>query len=239
MFHLLNIVSGHYLLRRMDTALNAVADHVIAHAELESSPDWKEKIPHWLTTVLAWEKDPTMPNPYEFTVKTPTQASVRKELSDEEEAAQKAGNDFCLSPDISPSALMVCGLDLEAEQYVVTPSHCSSTDLSLLRRVVKRLSSQIWDHSQDRQLSRTQFRTNTLVRKIDSWYKMLQIYIPSTIVLRQRNMAGAISMSPFDLPLWLPSQIGTRAPFDKRLGEIEFRLRAAQAQGLGGGISEP
>lgn len=59
---------------------------------------------------------------------------------------------------------------------------------------------------------------------------MLQVYIPTVTVLRQRNLTHAISLSPFDLPLWLPSQIGTRAPFDKRLGEIEYRLRAAQAQ---------
>ncbi|KAJ3529367.1 hypothetical protein NMY22_g9027 [Coprinellus aureogranulatus] len=183
---------GHYLLKRMDTALGAVADHVIAHAELESSPEWNYKIPAWLEKVLAWERDPTAPNPYEFVVKTPTRAAVQKELSEEEDAAHKAGNEFCLSPDISPSALIVCGLDLEAEQ-----------------RIVKRLNNQIWDHSQDRQLSRTQFRTNTLVRKIDTWYKMLQIYIPATALLRQKNLTGALTLSAFELPLYLPSQIGT------------------------------
>ncbi|KAJ3536317.1 hypothetical protein NMY22_g6085 [Coprinellus aureogranulatus] len=55
----------------------------------------------------------------------------------------------------------------------------------------------------------------------------VQIQHPGTALLRKRD--STIHVNAFDLPLWLPSQIGSQVSFDHRLGEIEYRLRIAQA----------
>ncbi|KAF6742964.1 hypothetical protein DFP72DRAFT_1178678 [Ephemerocybe angulata] len=79
------------------------------------------------------------------------------------------------------------------------------------------------------ELTRIQLRSNALIRKIDAWYQILQLYIPSTILLRQKA-TGPTTVPPYDLLIWLPSQIGRQAAVDARLTEIEFQLRTAQAQ---------
>ncbi|KAF6744519.1 hypothetical protein DFP72DRAFT_993376 [Ephemerocybe angulata] len=80
-----------------------------------------------------------------------------------------------------------------------------------------------------RELTRIQLRSNALVRRIDAWYQVLQLYIPTTILLRQKA-TGSKTIAPYDLHLWLPSEISNQAPFDCHLAEIEYKLRAAQAQ---------
>ncbi|KAJ3503018.1 hypothetical protein NMY22_g18393 [Coprinellus aureogranulatus] len=221
---------GTSLLKKIERAVFSIAEQYIAHMEMEETLDPKE-IEEWKQAVDAWDDDPTNPNPFEFTVQFPTQAAVRRELSEEESKAMDAGEDFSLSDEVSPSGLISWGLDIEAEQCVIPlvllGSLSNADAVASLRRTVKKLSSQIWDHSQDRQLSRTQFRTNTLVRKIETWYRLLQLYIPGTALLRQRD--ATVHVNAFDLPLWLPSQIGQQVSFDYRLGEIEYRLRTAQA----------
>ncbi|KAJ3500512.1 hypothetical protein NMY22_g19238 [Coprinellus aureogranulatus] len=207
---------GNSLLKKLQRATTSIAEHFIAHMELEGTLT-TEEVNQWKEALDAWDNDPSKPNPFEFTIQFPTQAAVRRELSEEETKAMDQGEDFSLSDEVSPSGLIAWGLDIEAEQ-----------------RTVKRLSSEIWDHSQDRQLSRTQFRSNTLVRKVETWYRLLQLYIPGTALLRQRD--ATVHVNSFDLPLWLPSQIGQQVSFDRRLGEIEFRLRTAQAHEALGNI---
>ena len=89
-------------------------------------------------------------------------------------------------------------------------------------------TNKVWNHSQDRELTRIQLRSNVLTRKIETWYRLLQLYIPSTVMLRERH-SGKKSIPPYDVPLWLPSGIGKLAPMDPRLADIESRLRDAQA----------
>ncbi|KAF6758442.1 hypothetical protein DFP72DRAFT_1064583 [Ephemerocybe angulata] len=203
---------GSSLKKKMDTAVSKVAEHTIAHQELEAMLD-PEKVKDWTEKMVAWEKDPVLnANPFEITVSTPTQAAVRKALADEEAAALAAGKDVSLSPDISPSVLISRGIDLEADQ-----------------RALRVEMKKTWTHSRDRELTRVQLHSNTLIRRIDAWYQTLQLYIPSTALLRQKA-TGPKTIPPYDLSLWLPSQIGKQAPVDKRLTEIEYQLRAAQAQ---------
>lgn len=101
----------------MVTATSNVAEHVIAHQELEATIE-PEKLQVWTEAMLAWESDPSSPNPYEVAVKTPTQAGVRRQLAEEEERALAAGIDVALSDEVSPSSLIAMGIDLEGEQYV-------------------------------------------------------------------------------------------------------------------------
>ena len=84
-----------------------------------------------------------------------------------------------------------------------------------------------WDHSGERQLARIQIRSNTLARKIDAWFQVLHLYIPTIASLREGD--PTLSTDPQTTPLWLPSQIGWNAGFDHRLAAIELKLRNAQA----------
>ncbi|KAF5340049.1 hypothetical protein D9611_012394 [Ephemerocybe angulata] len=205
------LLKGPSLMRKMDNAVSKVADHTIAHQELEATLD-PEKLAEWRSSAEAWEKTPTMPNPFEMLMIAPKQDAIRKALAAEEAAQLAQGNDFSLSPDCSPSVLISRGIDLEAEQ-----------------RALKAEMKEVWAHSRDRELTRVQLRSNTIVRKVEAWYQILQLYIPATVILRQQA-TGSTSIKPYDLTLWLPSQIGRKGPIDRRLVEIEYELRTAQAQ---------
>ncbi|KAJ2936204.1 hypothetical protein H1R20_g890, partial [Candolleomyces eurysporus] len=92
---------GNSLLKKMTTATSDVAEHVIAHRELESTID-PEQLRSWMEAMTAWERDPTQPNPYEIAVKTPTQAAVRRQLAKEKGKALEAGIDVSLSNEAFP-----------------------------------------------------------------------------------------------------------------------------------------
>ncbi|KAJ3508321.1 hypothetical protein NMY22_g16650 [Coprinellus aureogranulatus] len=203
------------LLKKMEVAVWGVAERVLAHAKFEEG--LKEKNPaqisQWLQDVIAWEKDPAaVPSPFNMTISTPSQCAVRRTLADEEAAQRAVGKSFSLTPDMSQSQLIARGMDLESEM-----------------RSLKHDLKQTWDHSRDRELTKVQLKSNTIVRKVDAWYRYLQLYIPSSIVLREEFASNSKSVKPYDLPLWLPSQIGRRAPVPDELARIEFRLRQAQA----------
>ncbi|RXW14662.1 hypothetical protein EST38_g11191 [Candolleomyces aberdarensis] len=210
-YHFANIPAGDSLLKKMITATSEVAEHVIAHQELEATID-AEKLRSWTEAMVAWELDPTNPNPYEVTVKTPTQASVRRQLAEEEERALAAGVDFSLSDEVSPCSLIAMGIDLESEQ-----------------RSLKTLTNSLWDHSQDRQITRVKLRSNALTRKLEEWFSVLQLYIPTSVLLRKREPQKKENPKPFEVKLWLPSQIGKSVSFDRSLADIEYKLRNAQA----------
>ncbi|RXW22164.1 hypothetical protein EST38_g3695 [Candolleomyces aberdarensis] len=202
---------GDSLLKKMVTATSEVAEHVIAHQELEATIK-PEKLQAWTEAMLAWELDPSNPNPYEVAVKTPTQAGVRRQLAEEEERALAKGTDVALSDEVSPSSLIAMGIDLEGEQ-----------------RSLKTLTNSLWDHSQDRQITRVKLRSNALTRKLEEWFSLLQLYIPTSVLLRKREPRQKDSPKPFEVQLWLPSRIGSLVPFDRSLAEIEYKLRNAQA----------
>ncbi|KAJ2931032.1 hypothetical protein H1R20_g6064, partial [Candolleomyces eurysporus] len=202
---------GDSLLKKLTTATSDVAEHVIAHQELEAtiSPD---KLRSWTEAMVAWELDPTCPNPYEVTVKTPTQAAVRRQLAEAEEEALAKGVNVSLLDEVSPCSLIAMGIDLEGEQ-----------------RSLKTLTKSLWDHSQDRQITRVKLRSNALTRKLEEWFSLLQLYIPASIPLRKRELQKKESPKPFEVTLWLPSQIGKSVQFDRSLADIEYKLRNAQA----------
>lgn len=87
----------------------------------------------------------------------------------------------------------------------------------------------LWEHSQDRQITRVALRSNALNRKLEEWFSLLQLYIPTSLLLRKREPQKKDNPKPFEVKLWLPSQIGRQVSFDLSLAEIEYRLRTAQA----------
>ncbi|KAJ3550384.1 hypothetical protein NMY22_g526 [Coprinellus aureogranulatus] len=86
------------------------------------------------------------------------------------------------------------------------------------------------DLESEMELTRVKLKSNAIIRKVEAWYRIIQVEIPSTILLREKNASNTSkTIKAYDLPLWLPSEIGKKAPFPLPLGEIEYRLREAQA----------
>lgn len=221
-------MTGSSLMKKMETATSRVAEHVIALQELETTLD-PTNLDAWRKEMAAWERDPTGKSPFVMLVEGPKQFAVRKALAEEEAQAIAAKKDFSLTNDISPSVLVSRGIDLESEQYVVISVSLDIEVWLMLRcrRALKAELQKTWTHSRDRELTRLQLRSNALVRKVEAWYTVLQLYIPATFKLRQ-DAVSEKTIQPYDLPLWLPSGIGTKAPMDRRLVEIEYKLRTAQ-----------
>jgi hypothetical protein len=89
-------------------------------------------------------------------------------------------------------------------------------------------------HASDNQEGKLLQRNNTLQRRIDTWTKLQELYMPSLAALRvsERSVSGSTATAvptPEAIKLWLPSQIGRIAPCDSRLQAIEWKLRYAQA----------
>jgi len=84
----------------------------------------------------------------------------------------------------------------------------------------------------DRQKTKLQLRSNTLQRKIDAWSKIQLLYCPSVSRLRNDLSTESHSLAtikPYDVPLWLPSQIKGQTIVSNQLQQIEWKLRHAQA----------
>jgi hypothetical protein len=87
-------------------------------------------------------------------------------------------------------------------------------------------------HVTDNQEGKLIERSNALQRRIDSWVKMQELYMPN--VAAMRNSDNATAANTYSVPsvesfkLWLPSHIGRSSPCDKTLQRVEWRLRYAQ-----------
>ena len=82
----------------------------------------------------------------------------------------------------------------------------------------------------DTQQARVQQRSNLLIRRIEAWQQVQVLFMPSISTLRS-EWSESMSRPPpaEDIPLFLPSQINSRAPCPRPLNIIEFRLREGQA----------
>jgi hypothetical protein len=60
-------ILGASLLRKIMAAARDMAEHIIAHRQLESTLS-QDDIDEWLLAVEAWESDSSKPNPFETTV---------------------------------------------------------------------------------------------------------------------------------------------------------------------------
>ncbi|KAF9461409.1 hypothetical protein BDZ94DRAFT_1221539 [Collybia nuda] len=207
---------GSTLIRKFTVATSDMVAHVLAHRGLELSLP-RDTVTEWTAAVVAWEMDPSKPNPFEVQVDLPTQAAVWRELAEAEALDLATGKDFTLDANVSPSVFISSGLDLEAEQ-----------------RAVKTETNKMWLHSQDRQKTKLQLRYNALSRKIVAWSRFQQLYIPTTVILRREDTEADLRrkapLPTYAYPLWLPSHIKTKVSFDLRLAEIEYKLRVAQAR---------
>ena len=237
-------LTGAMLFRKIKAAASEMHDHVIAHREYEASLP-SASITHWTEEVEAWEKDPSQPNPFEVKVVSryhlamiwtlfltlitvPTQAAVCRQLSEAEARDLAARQDFSLDKNMSPSALISSGIDLEGAQCVSCPPILFVVQL-YHRRTLGVKAGKVWAHAQDRQHAKFQLQSNALHRKINVWSTKQQLYIPGVAVLRAADAKTTAPRPPYLIPLWLPSQIGTKIPLNRRFAEIEWQLHIGQA----------
>lgn len=110
------------------------------------------------------------------------------------------------------------------------------------RRRLKTAVASLGPHSTDKQKTTIKERVNKLHRKIKSFFKVQQLYMPSAAILQAKasrlaelEHAARSSQDPIpdeepqDMQLWLPSFVARKAPCDVGLQRIEFKLREAQA----------
>jgi len=162
--------------------------------------------------------------------KGPTQSAVRRQLAEDEAKDITEGQDFTLDDKVSPLVLIATGMDLEAEQYV---RHLDF-DFYLIgyRRCLKAEAKKLWAHAQDRQKTKILLRGNGLQQKIDAWTKFQVLYCPGVERLRAKSINESnlqIELKPYEIPLWLPSQVKGQVPVSRNLQDFEWKLCYAQA----------
>jgi hypothetical protein len=84
-------------------------------------------------------------------------------------------------------------------------------------------------HATSLQHARLEEKKNILNRKIISWQEIQARYIPAIFTIRRPSSLGQASET-VDMSLDLPSSLGKQIPWDKQLGEYEWKLREAQAR---------
>lgn len=85
-------------------------------------------------------------------------------------------------------------------------------------------------HATDNQEGKLLQRSNILQRRIDSWVKIQELYMPTlaSLHINERSTSGGV-VAADSFKLWLPSQVGRTVPCDPHLQRLEWRLRYAQA----------
>ncbi|KIL56864.1 hypothetical protein M378DRAFT_188510 [Amanita muscaria Koide BX008] len=217
---------GLTLLRKISTAITEKSVQHQAWRQLTSVLD-PQQVSQWLREVEAWENDLSLPNPFESRTTDLSQANVRLSLAEQDaRELQTNTNQFLSQSDISPSAMIYMGLDLEETIHKLQADEKS-----------------LGTHATPLQRARLQEKKNALHRKLTSWQEVQAIYIPAiasavrTMGHTEDELRGT-DFSVFGINLWLPSSIGEKAPWDRRLGEYEWLLRDAQARDALNGLRQ-
>ncbi|KAI0695073.1 hypothetical protein C8T65DRAFT_744181 [Cerioporus squamosus] len=198
------------LLGKIKKAVPERDSQVAAFAQYDQALPADSKA-QWKSAVEAWESDNTQPNP--FFIKRPaiTQAAIKRQLTEEDAEALKAGTATVLHEKCSASGMIIAGLELEDQQRHL------KADIAALPQ-----------HATDIARARMQERQNFLRRRFDAWASIQQLYMPATAIVRARIFAASEDASiSYNIPLLLPSTAITAA--HPALMVLEWRLRYAQA----------
>ncbi|KAG2740929.1 hypothetical protein P692DRAFT_20851259 [Suillus brevipes Sb2] len=204
---------GHTLKRKMENAIKWEREHRVALYNLEGTIQ-PALLDEWGTEVEMWEEDNTRPNPFESKLAPITQAAVRSQLAELEAAEPRAGINHSLDDNVSPSVLISGGIELED-----------------LQQRLKRDISDLSLHPTENQREAIIHRTNALQRRIDSWTRYQELYMPIVSTLRSSmnpSPGAPQTLKPQDFPLYLPSALN-HLDCNHRLMKHEWKLQQAQA----------
>ncbi|KAG6835804.1 hypothetical protein H0H93_014501 [Arthromyces matolae] len=205
--------TGKTLSKKFREAVKLRNNQVEAHEGFSATIS-KERLEEWEAMCLAWDRERypknKSRNPFHVENSSISEAQVKKELAEEEDARLRAGE--VARHATSASTFLVLGLELEEEQRRITS-------------INKKTSS-----TTTQQGSLAEQR-NQLRKKLTAWELIRGIYMPGLLQYRTDNPITVPTDNPEDQPLWLPSSI----PADKRhavcvadLPTMEEKLRTAQ-----------
>ncbi|KAJ7787929.1 hypothetical protein B0H14DRAFT_2182064, partial [Mycena olivaceomarginata] len=144
-----------------------------------------EHVEEWMAMVKAFEADPKKPNPYELPKSGATEHDVRLECVMEEAAEQEHG--VVPINNVSPSAFIIAGLDLEEQQ-----SRGGVADIGGQQQTFRRCRGE---------------RTK-LARYVARFHKLQAVYMPGALqALADRPIPAGESGGTLaeNVPLFLPS----------------------------------
>ncbi|KAF7348390.1 CxC2 domain-containing protein [Mycena sanguinolenta] len=197
------------LRRRRDRAKEELAEQMQSFEEF--SAQQADRVPEWRRLVLEFELDNKKKNPYEIEVKGLTEAEVRLQFTKEE--AEEAARGVPPVHDVSPSAFITAGLDLEEEQRRVR-----------LQAELKKAATT------GQQIDLAAMRTK-LNRGIARFRKIQRAYMPIAVQLLA-DMDLPPNTLAEDVPLLLPSALteAQRSRCAAGLEHVEGLLRDAQCR---------
>ncbi|KAJ7122599.1 hypothetical protein C8R43DRAFT_899793, partial [Mycena crocata] len=229
------IAFGRIMLRKTKKAVPEMVATKDALEDMEKSlraarvEGEREAVVEWTKMCELWESDPEKPNPFETLEKDDHLAKVRRELA--EEAAKRAAEDKEDEGDVVDemhvTEMIAMGLQLEEHQRTL------AFDMA-----------DMGQHPTDDQRRGMVERTSKLRRKIESWMKQQERFIPRCKWLRRwehqaRVRAARTQPSPGvkvqNINLWLPSAMMKqprarhRSDVTKEVQKFEYRLRVGQA----------
>ncbi|KAJ8469822.1 hypothetical protein ONZ45_g16756 [Pleurotus djamor] len=196
---------GKLLSRRLQVALS---ERAIQEESFKAfSAQQGEGISQWKAAVEAYENDTSNPNPYDCAPEGLSEKELRKLLMESD--ARKAQGDVVPLDDVSPSAFLIDGLNLEEAQRSVAAQKNGSLRNFNLSEARKKLSQSL-----------AHFRS------------VQAVYMPGTFpLLVQRIVPPGEELE--DVPLLLPSSLtaeqrATHCVVD--LAPLEYQLRDSQCR---------
>ncbi|KAG0706718.1 hypothetical protein DFH29DRAFT_899642 [Suillus ampliporus] len=202
---------GTTMQRKLKDVVPQCADHQAALNNLEEGlkEEYGEVLEQWRSQVEAWENDQSQFNPFKQNSDVITLVSIRLALAKEEEQSMQSGAHISLHEDCSPSILISSALELEEQQ-----------------RRLRADKDGRGLHVTDNQEGKLVKHSNALQRRLDSWVKIQELYMPNDNATAAN--ASSISSTAESFKLWLPSQIRRSLPCNQSLQRVEWRLRYAQ-----------
>ncbi|TFK17974.1 hypothetical protein FA15DRAFT_731679 [Coprinopsis marcescibilis] len=175
----------------------------------------KKSVTEWTNLVWDWESDPEdNENPFVVTKSVLSAGEVRRRLAEEDAAAIASGDLVEVHADVTPSAFIRQGIEIEETQRKFAADQ-------------KGLGT----HSTDIQRARIIERSNSLQRRIDAWFTLQALFMPQAVAKRRARQETDGPPDPvYAIPLFLPSALCGSANPDTRLIRCEQQYRIAQAE---------
>lgn len=164
-----------------------------------------------------------------------SERSVRLLLAQEVAETDQAGYEHN-DQGLHPSVMIVNGLALEEDQYVIKSSMLTkNTHFCMFRRRLAADTAALGLHATTGQLSKLQERSNRLRRRIAAWITTQTLFMPEATRERAKaaQRAGPNGLAPTkasDIVLWLPSDLKKRGiEISEVFQTYEWKLREGQA----------
>ncbi|KAF9504109.1 hypothetical protein BS47DRAFT_1401750 [Hydnum rufescens UP504] len=198
---------GTSLLQKLHNALVQSAFHLEQYDTLTQGLA-DDDASTWERMVREWEIDASKPDPYTLPLSNKSQVQIRLELIEMERDSLYHGS--VSLHDVSASAFVIMGLDIEDTQWKLT------SDVQCMTETISSLTS-----IESQQLS--------LVKRIKTFRNIQRIYMPEACRFLTSEDECEKPSHPETIKLFLPSQIPAEYRVQNTIVDIEVKLRVGQA----------